>query len=195
MLCFNLFYFTQNMDKNSPRDAGLKKEGRTEGMLSVGSGSGLPPASAAPPEPGGAEWTPLRLLDPQDRPPPDTAQSRTRAGSLQPSPTSGPQERDSHSGPCDLEVHFGSRDLFGSRSLEAPLVSSGQERSLSVAGVPTSSVDEITGRGCFARLIPGSSSTLEAQLPCQPLPCRPYRRFHPLTRASPERIPTRTLGA
>lgn len=39
-------------------------------MLSVGSGSGLPPASAAPPEPGGAEWTPLRLLDPQDRPPP-----------------------------------------------------------------------------------------------------------------------------
>ena len=72
MLCFNLFYFTQNMDKNSPRDAGLKKEGRTEGMLSVGSGSGLPPASAAPPEPGGAEWTPLRLLDPQDRPPPQT---------------------------------------------------------------------------------------------------------------------------
>lgn len=38
-------------------------------MLSVSSGPGLPPASAAPPELGGAEWTPLWLLGPQDRPP------------------------------------------------------------------------------------------------------------------------------
>ena len=163
-------------------------------MLSVGSGSGLPPASAAPPEPGGAGWTPSSSLVLRTGPP-DTARSRTRLGSLRPSPTGGPQERDSHSGPCDLEVHFGSRDLCGGQSLEALLVSRVPESSLSMAGVPTSSVDAIAGRGCFTHLVPSSPSTLEAPLPCRPLPCRWQGRFDPLTRASPERTPAGTLGA
>ena len=111
-------------------------------------------------------------------------------------PQVGLAERDPHSGPCDLEVGFGSGDLLGGRSLSKPCLSPGARRalSLSLSLWPTSSVDEIAGRGCFTHLAPGSSSALEAPLPCRSLPRRAHRRFHPPTRASPESTPTGHLG-
>lgn len=120
-------------------------------------------------------WTPLRLLGPQDRSPrcsPITDQGRE--------PPAEPHKWASRS-----EIHTQGRatwkcvlgaEISLAANLSKPCLSPGARRalslSLSVAGVPTLSVDEIAGRGCFTHLVPGSSSTLEAPLPCRPLPRR-----------------------
>ena len=108
-------------------------------------------------------------------------------------PQAGLAERDPHSGPCDLEACFGSGFSLAA-DLWKPCLSPGARRALSLSLWPTSSVDEIAGRGCFTHLAPGSSSALEAPLPCRPLPRRVHRRFHPPTRASPESSQQDTWG-
>ena len=129
----------------------------------------------------------------------DAARSRTRAGSLRPSPTSGPRGARSTLRAVRLGSVFWERRSPWRPISRSPACLQGPGElslslSLSLSLWPTSSVDEIAGRGCFTHLAPGSSSALEAPLPCRSLPRRTHRRFHPPTRASPESTPTGHLG-
>ena len=108
------------------------RKGRRRAELWVGPRSGLAPASAAAPERSGWRGPPFGSLALRTGPL-DAARSRTRAGSLRPSPTSGPRGARSTLRAVRLGSVFWERFLFGGRSLEALLVSRGQESSLSLS--------------------------------------------------------------
>lgn len=153
-------------------DGGGKKQGRVcaERVFCVGAwrsthfgrAPGLdrpppppPPALAAPLALGGAGRTPpFRLRGPHDsclRCSHVTYQEREpRAPSRLPRVSQvGLGERDSHSGLCGLKVCFGGAEISLGANLLNPCLSPVAKRALSPAGVPTSSVEEIAGRGCF----------------------------------------------
>lgn len=171
------------------------RKGRRRAERWVGPRSGLAPASAAAPEPVRVAWTPLRLLGPQDRSPrcsPITDQGREPPAE----PHKWASRSEIHTQGCATWKCVLEAEISLAADLSKPCLSPGARRalSLSLSLWPTSSVDEIAGRGCFTHLAPGSSSALEAPLPCRSLPRRTHRRFHPPTRASPESTPTGHLG-
>ena len=169
------------------------RKGRRRAELWVGPRSGLAPASAAAPERSGWRGPPFGSLALRTGPL-DAARSRTRAGSLRPSPISGPSGARSTLRAVRLGSVFWER-----RSLWRPI--SGSPACLQGPGelsLSLSVADVECGRdrraGMFHTLGSRLLNALEAPLPCRPLPRRGHRRFHPPTRASPESTPTGHLG-
>lgn len=151
-----------------------EERNRAECVLSVCSASAPggahtsagPPALTVRPPPHPPPWQPLLRWVGQDGPPPFrlrgphdsclrcshvTYQEREpRAPSRLPRVSQvGLGERDSHSGLCGLKVCFGGAEISLGANLLNPCLSPVAKRALSPAGVPTSSVEEIAGRGCF----------------------------------------------
>lgn len=131
MLCFNLFYFTRNTNKNSPRDVQMVEEGRKEGrmlaerFLCARPGSGptalTPPAgslaSAAAVQCPEGGCGPLWLRTRRAAPPACshfTDEETKSAGHLGACPKSHRWafgRQDSNSGLCNLKAHFGGAEI------------------------------------------------------------------------------------